>query len=495
MTDARVHEPKLAALRAYVAGELRPAARERLERHLAACETCDVALVGLRRYAALAPIDDALPSIDWARMEAAIDREEVRAARLRRTRTLSWIGAGLAAAAAVLIALRPPSPVAERAAPRPPAQASHAPAVEPATAARLRAMVSAIVGSPRASDAMHASTPLTLDAQPLEGWTLETGAGSEVHVALAGAGAFILRENSRLELRALRPEQVELVLVRGQVVSQVLPRRAEQRYEVLAGDRRVRVHGTRFGVASAPESLAVQVDEGVVDVLAGDGALLAELHAPQRWIQEGARAGRLRRAAERLPHPRVLEAASAQWPVLAVPAWPAVVQWQIDGADTATGDALQMRVPPGRVPIVGRLADGRTLRGELSADAVGARVDPAALRLVTPDAPAAAPRDSAGSLDSDSASSVIRASQPALQRCYERSMREQAPGAASIVKVRLRIAIDARGGVRSVELEGADAAPADLAACIRQVARGWRFAAPGGGGVTFEAPLRFRPLH
>jgi ferric-dicitrate binding protein FerR (iron transport regulator) len=500
MAEGPMHEPKLAALRAYANGALRPAGRARLERHLETCATCSEALLGFRRFQVLAAAandasktSDDLPAIDWQRMESALRSEEARARRRKQLQTIGWIGAGLAAATWLAIALQPRAPQAEREVPRPvrPEQAQ-----QPAPSApQLQAVLTAIVGTPQAIDQAHGSTPLTLTSRPLEGWTLETGPGSEVHIALAETGAFVLRENSRLVLRVLRPGQVELGLVHGAVVSQVLPRKPDERYDVLANERLVRVHGTRFGVEAAAASLAVQVDEGVVQVLDADGALLAEVRAPQRWVQDGS-AQRSRRGTERLPHPRSLALEQLDWPALVVPVWPSVVQWQIDGADIAASDQLQMRVPPGKLPIVGRFADGRSMRGELWVDAMGARFDPSGLRMVPTGTAGAAASASPPALDSESASAVIRASQPALQRCYERSMRGQAPGAASIVRVRLRIEIDARGSVHAVDLADGDAtAPPDLTACIRRVARGWRFAAPGGSGVTFEAPLRFRPLH
>ena len=499
MTDLRAHEPKLAALRAYAAGALRAPGRARLERHLAQCATCAEALEGLGRYRKLAPaaeadalVPAALAAIDWARVESAVALEVARAARRRRIRTLSFVGAGLAAAAWLAFGLRAAQPVARVEAPRRSDALEHT--ARP-TLAPLRAEITAIVGTASATRVGGRSEPITLDSLPAEGWTLETGPGSELHVALAETAAFVVAAETSLTLHVLRQGQVELGLTRGAVTSQVLPRKPGEGYAVLASGRRVRVHGTRFGVESSAQELAVQVDEGAVDVLSADGELLVALQAPQRWVQEVDAPGHARPVANGLRRPRQAVAGSAAWPAFTVPVWPSVARWQIDGADVPATGELRMRVPPGQLKVIGQLADGRSMRGELRVDALGARFDPSALRFVpAPKSAAAAAPTASGGLDSASASSVIRMSQRALQRCYERSMRDQPPGAASIVRLRLRIALDSRGAVRELVFADGDLAPADLIACVRRVAHAWRFPAPGGSGVVFEAPLRFRPL-
>src|SRR3954463_13092500 len=88
MTDPQqlAHQPKLAALRAYAEGRLRPPARARLERHLATCATCRDAQRGLQRYARMAgdAREHELPAIDWTRIEAALRPEAARLARRQR---------------------------------------------------------------------------------------------------------------------------------------------------------------------------------------------------------------------------------------------------------------------------------------------------------------------------------------------------------------------------------------------------------------------------
>jgi hypothetical protein len=145
-----------------------------------------------------------------------------------------------------------------------------------------------------------------------------------------------------------------------------------------------------------------------------------------------------------------------------------------------------MRVPIGDRDIRALLDDGRRMRGRVHVDALGARFDPRSLVLVAP-APAEPPPSAP---DPAQAAAVIRAAQPDLQRCYERSLRQR-PGGA--LRARLLLRIDARGDVRQIELKADEAVPELLSQCIEALALRWQFPAPGGAGITFEAPLRFQP--
>lgn len=484
MAEARAHEPKLAALHAYAEDRLRPASRARLERHLARCAICREAQLGLARYAQLLEATRAhdVPAIDWARMQPVIDTETARLARGLRLRRIVPMAMALAACAALLLArgMREPEPQQARA-PEP------APAVVQPAPVALLASVTALAGHVSATDAQGHAVALTLDSRPTQGWTIETGADAEVHLLLPETAALVVPAGSRLELHRLHAGDVELALLQGQVVSHVHKLGAGERYDVLAGDRRVAVRGTHFDVERHDAGLAVQVDEGVVQVLAADGSLITELRAPQRWSDGAAQpiATQLHRPLEKAP-------GNAAWPALRLPAWPHVVAWELADADFGAGAELSMRLPAGRIELFAHLDDGRRIRGEVTLDAVGARFDPRQLRWPREAEPATAPREP---LDGNTASAVIRAAQPELQRCYERSMRGQLSGSPSLLKVRLRIDIDARGKVRRAELIGTEQPQGSLGACIQQVASRWAFPAPGGGGLTFEAPLSFRPLH
>jgi hypothetical protein len=486
VADARAHEPKLAALHAYAEGRLRPAARARLERHLARCATCRAAQLGLSRYVQLLDAARAqdTPAIDWARMQPALDGEAARIARAHRVRNVApvAIGVALAACATLLLARGMQEPAPERArAPLP------APAVVPPAPVNLLASVTALAGQASATDAQGQAVALTLDSRPAQGWTLETGADGEVHLLLPDTAALIVPARSRVQLHTLHAGDVELALVQGRVVSQVRKRAAGERYDVLAGERRVAVRGTHFEVERDGDRLAVQVDEGVVQVLAADGSVITELHAPQRWSD-----GAIQPVATQLHRPLEKAPGGERWPALRVPAWPHVVEWELAGADFDAGAELAVRLPAGRHEILAHLDDGRRIRGEVRLDAVGMRFDPRQLRWPREAEPAAATRQP---MDGKQASAVIRSAQPELQRCYERSMRGQLSGSPSLLKVRLRIDIDARGKVAHAELVGTAQPAGTLGVCIQQVASRWQFPTPGPGGLTFEAPLSFHPLH
>jgi hypothetical protein len=466
---------------------LRPAARARLERHLARCAICREAQLGLSRYAQLLQATRAqdTPAIDWARMQPALDAESAHLARALRLRRIvpATAALALAACAALLLArgLRAPETPQAR------APAPAAAAVPPAPVALL-ASITALAGDAQATDAHGQRVALTLESRPAQGWTLETGANGEVHLVLPDTAALIVSPRSRLELHTLHARDVELALLQGRVVSHVHKLAAGERYDVLAGDRRVAVRGTRFGVEREGARLAVQVDEGVVQVLAADGSLIAELRAPQRWSDGVAQA-----IAMQLHRPLEKTGGEA-WPALRIPVWPHVAAWELAEADFGAAGELSMRLPAGRIEVIAHLDDGRKVRGEVTLDAVGARFDPRQLRWPREREmePATEPRRP---MDGNAASAVIRAAQPELQRCYERSMRGQLSGSPSLLKVRLRIEIDSRGAVRRAELIGTEQPAGTLGACIQQVASRWQFPVPGGSGLTFEAPLSFHPLH
>jgi TonB family protein len=285
-----------------------------------------------------------------------------------------------------------------------------------------------------------------------------------------------------------------LELARGSVTNHVRKLVGAEGYEVLADAHRIAVRGTRFSVERMAPGLAVQVDEGVVAVLDNDGNLITELKAPYRWTEGlGGLASAPRAYGERLREPREAGAGHARWPSLEVPSWPHIVNWEIDGSAFEAGGTLRMRVPTGDLDILATLDDGRRIGGRLRVDALGAKFDPRALRWPNPkplsDAAAGVPK-----LGSGGAASVIHDDQAALQRCYERAMRGQTNG-SSALRVRLRLDLDAEGRVKRVALTTQDekTAPPMLDECVRQVAQRWRFEAPGGRGVTFEAPLSFRP--
>ncbi len=481
MAEPSAHEPKLKALAAYREGKLGRMPRAAVERHLATCAVCREALVGLRRFAALARAarGAATPEIDWARMELPLQREAVQLRRARRWRR-AVLPALAVAAACLLVVLasreRESRPVV--AVPR------AVPAVRE-VAPLLSLRIAAIVGQAHAIDAAGRRVPVNLDTRPGEGWTLHTEPGSELHLVLEGTAAVLLAGDSQLGLGRAREGAVELDLARGRVVNAVRKLGASARYTIAALGYEVAVRGTHFSVEHDRQGLlGVQVDEGSVAVLR-DGALVAELVAPQHWSQAGGVAPSTGGA---LARPREPLQGFEAWPALIVPVWARVVSWEIDGTRIGAAGELAMRVPAGDLDLTALLADGRTMRASVRVDPIGTRFDPRALRMIEAQgdrAPEAAP-------DAGLAAAVIRAGLPDLQRCYQRSLRNQAGGALS---ARLQLRIDPRGRVREAKVSASAELPPMLTDCIRAVATRWSFPAPGGAGITFEAPIRFQPRH
>lgn len=488
MSEARSHEPKLGALRAHREGKLSAAGRARIEQHLAGCETCCEARAGMQRYETLLGIARGAPApeLDFAHMDAVLARE---AARLARKRQIQRVARPLALAAVACLAFvamrasREPAP-----SPRPAQPDLRAAPAVPSQARALAVHITAIVGAPRALDEVGQPVLLTLDTMPREGWILETPARSELHFVLEDGAALLIPAGARIRLDRVRPDEVQIALLRGRVVNAVQPLGPNRRYAIAAAGYAVEVRGTHFAVEHLEPGLGVQVDEGAVAVSRG-GVLVAEVRAPGRWRGAGALAapGADERALRR---PRAPAGAFETWPALQIPPWPQVVGWEIDGAALIAADELRMRVPPGALALQALLESGRRVPVQITVDPLGTRFDPRALQL-RPRHRAGSAQPEAGTPDAAQAAAVIRAAQPALQRCYERSLRRASHGA---LRARLRLQIDARGNVSRAELRAEQGlpVPATFAKCVRGVAQRWRFEAPGGSGITFDAPLAFQ---
>jgi ferric-dicitrate binding protein FerR (iron transport regulator) len=483
MAEPRAHEPKLKALAAYHAGALGQRARVQVERHLKACGMCRTALLGLGRYEVLleSAREVSSPRLDWRRVDAALAREAAARSRETRRRGVVWpLAFAAAIAAALWLGLRPGLEHGTEQARPAPRQSPHGEPKVPETRA-LAVRPTAWVGEVRAYDDRGEPFALTLDAVLREGFRLETGAGAELHLALEQAAAVRLAADTALSLGRAREGDVEVALQHGRLISAVRPLPDGARYAVAAAGYSIEVRGTLFSVDASPEELAVQVDEGAVAVLR-DGVLLAEVRAPGRWSSDDTPRAE---HGEPLRRPRSPDAGFERWPELVVPAWPRVVDWEVDGTRVGASGELRMRVPPGAVDVTAWLEDGQSVQTRITLDPVGARFDPAGL-----DWPAAPKTPTArGVLAPDQAAVVIRAAQPELQRCYERSLRQE-PGGA--LKARMRLRIDAQGRVRSVQLEAEQSVPALLRECVQAEARRWQFPPPGGSGITFEAPMAFR---
>jgi hypothetical protein len=178
------------------------------------------------------------------------------------------------------------------------------------------------------------------------------------------------------------------------------------------------------------------------------------------------------------------------WPVLELPTWPEVQTWTVDGSTFAASAKLAMRVPRGDVTLLAKLSGGRERSTVLQVPEGGLRMDERTLRtllrMTNDERRAPAP-------DPDTIMRVVTAGTPALQRCYERSLKQRPDVGGRLV---LRIVVDGGGRVRHVtprsETEGVSE---DLLRCIRSSAESWRFPPPGPEGITFDAPIRLSNRH
>lgn len=106
----------------------------------------------------------------------------------------------------------------------------------------------------------------------------ETGVGEHRQVRLSDGTVVDLGAASRMEVR-YSPSRREVELLAGQGLFAVA-QQADRPFEVRAGDAMVRALGTRFSVSLRPQSVAVVVSEGQVQV----NDLAAATSAPLRLV-------------------------------------------------------------------------------------------------------------------------------------------------------------------------------------------------------------------
>lgn len=484
------HTPKVAALRAEAAGLLSGAGRARLLKHVETCEVCAEHLRGARRFHALVSRATGQPVVDEA---GSVQRALVRNRLAQRRSRMQWGGVAAAAgvALAVFLASRAGREGAELAAPEAPA-ASPAPASapEPAPSEPLVIAVTALRGTVHLVEPARPDRIVSIDDTLGEHSALRVADGAAIDLELGAVARVHLAERSELALEAARSARVALRLIRGEVSSAVVKRAAHESYEILAAGHRIAVRGTVFAVrAGGPSGVAVRCDEGSVEVIGPDGKSTL-LTAPATWNE------RVIGPAGAEPEPPLeLERpyAAQGGAVLTLPVLAGVEAWEVQGQAVPATAGLRMRVPPGRLDLVAVLAGGKRQPVALDIDALGAEVTPADLPFLKTPAPSrpAGPEPAAPGAQGPDPAEVIQAGRPALQRCYERSLKNESSGSHAL---RLSISIDPRGRVRKVEPSAQQAGtplPAELDQCIRAAVSTWRFAAPGGDGVTLEAPLRF----
>lgn len=476
------HTPKMAALRAEAAGLLSGEGRARLLKHVARCEICAEHLRGARRFHAIVSRATGQPVVDES---GAVQRVMVRNRLAQRRARVQW--GGLAVAAGVLIAVLIANRGSEDervAAVKPAPPPVQAPATAPAESALLTVTVTALRGDVKLLAPASAERALSIEDAVLEHGVLRTGAQASVDLALGEVANVHVGAESELALDAIRSDRVALRLTRGEVSNAVAKRAPAQSYEVLAAGHRVAVRGTLFAVrAGGLSGLAVRCDEGVVEIIMPNGES-ALLRAPASWNEHIGAADAARPAPLAVVAPYAVRGGA----VLTLPRLPGMEVWEIGGAAYPADTELKMRVPPGVLELGARLGDGRREVIPIEVDAVGRQITPKDLPFVRVREPAAAQLPE---VEID-ASKVILEGRPALQRCYERSLKNESSGSQAL---RLSIAVDPRGRVRKVEpaaQNGSTELPAELARCIRTTVLSWRFPAPGGDGLTLEAPLRFQ---
>lgn len=260
------------------AGKLGDTEVAALDRHADACERCRKTRDRVQRASSSFPALRALrpPELGWdaihASVRARVHWSQSTARHEKRPRSrripLGAIG-GFAAAGGVLAAAAIIAGTGRHEtrmpAPRPVAHASAAPAT-PGNRAEPAAIISRLAGDVRvdgrAPDFAH---PLAA------GDVIATGSG-RLDAQFGEASAFAVGPDSRLELRRLDANVIELA-VDGTVDVVVSARGKDQRFLVDAGDRVVEVRGTRFQVRNGAAGTAVECQHGLVAVRDTHGEL------------------------------------------------------------------------------------------------------------------------------------------------------------------------------------------------------------------------------
>lgn len=488
------HSPKTGALIAYESGALSQRGRSRLEKHLAACETCRRELAAIQMYdETVDVIRDARPSVvdgptvDWSKMELALEREARAQARAnvgtnRRGWIVPAIGVGLAAAAVLAIMLWPDAPVAPVASDDDAIRerAVETPRVEDATpheelvVASMSATLTLVAGSGHLGESATPASIATEGVAIAEGTTITTDEGGAVHAVLATDGhaeiGVAVAGSSSLRFASLDTTGATIDLDAGRMSA----RARGTRTIVLAGDYRIEADVAWFVVDLSSDG-AVHLDVREGDVHVTGPSTDRVLTGPASFSSSG-------------PEAR-LDAAEAvgmideygELPRLHV-ARPGIVRWEIGDVEVVGAGELAMRVGAGEVSISGWDARGREFH-------TTATVGPDGLDLAPDELRPEAPRIRVGTLPTAVIRQVVGGHQPALQRCYERALRSQADLEP---RVEMQITIDMTGEVSAVHL-GGDEIPAAMAQCLTHDVEHWTFPSPEGGPMTFVLPMPFTP--
>lgn len=503
------HAPKTAALEALVAGLLSAAGERRIHAHLEACERCRTELATIRAYHELSatihasyPETELVPR-DWSRIEASLGDEARRLSSAtltaRRTQAANdasyrglMLGAlGLAAVGLLAIAMSP------GAAPAP----SITPVTETATVANLPSRVAtlgvvSLVAGPATFTTSTARVPLEIDQRLVDG-EIHTGADATVQLGLAHdgeRGAFArvaLSANTDWVLGDAQSDgeadtdTVTTRLTRGRVTLEVFESSA--RVVVLAGDDRVEVRAARCTIELVHGVVRVSADALSVAGPTTRGEIVVVQGTARSSLPEQGGWSSAADDSAALPTLSPVDLAPLEGAMLSVGSHGGV-RFEVGEQRFEGGPTLAMRAPPGPLDLRVFDAAGQERRASIVLGAEGLALRPDELLPVEPARVEATRPRVQGSLPPEAVAPVVRASQRALQRCYEGALRLHPHLGSGVLHA--RVTLDARGEVHHLALEG-ESVPPTLEACVRQEAARWQFPSPGGP-VTFAVPLHFQ---
>ncbi len=185
----------------------------------------------------------------------------------RRRHLMLWASLGLAAAAALLVALTPRRPPSVARAPAPAVSSATQPS-KPIAERSLSAGALAIL------------RPLNEPESESGRARLATRAGEELRAWLADCGRVVVRAESVLAVEENDPGRISLRLERGTVLVS-FDRDSGRGLSVRTRDAMVRVTGTVFAVSASDGPTRVSVSRGSVEVAAG--ALPVSVSAGKSW--------------------------------------------------------------------------------------------------------------------------------------------------------------------------------------------------------------------
>lgn len=264
------------------AGRISDDERAEMDRHAERCRKC--ARSRLRVQKVSDSFQDirskSSPELSWDEVRARVHwhvsterRAKVRDPRKPRFAGVAIATGALAAAAAVAL-LTGPLDHTTRPAPAQGAPIAIAPRVlapsspTPAAPTPLAGIVNRATGDVMIDGILAKDL---FSRRLVAGMKLATGNGS-VDVQFAENSGFTLGPRSMLELRSLDATTIELV-VEGLVDVEVAPRKTDQRFLVVAGDRTVEVRGTQFRIRHDGKATFVACRHGVVAVRDASGSI------------------------------------------------------------------------------------------------------------------------------------------------------------------------------------------------------------------------------